>query len=250
MGNGLQNKMAGERQRDCYKRVGDLCRNRSSYCDVRGFKHGDYYDIILWMLIASIATNLLGVFVFLFIFWRRSREDYSAEIIFKTAFGILVGILTGFFVSLKFAPTAFIWLMFAGALVGLGLSVFRLRVKFYETFEALIISSFPWISFGFLLDSVTHSSLSSFLAFIAILVFVFISYYLDAHYKNFTWYKSGKIGFAGIVTLGLFFIVRSVLAIFGINMISFVSQRPEAIISGAAALICFALLFNLGRIKE
>jgi branched-subunit amino acid transport protein len=215
-----------------------------------GFKHGDYYDIILWMVIASILINLLGIFVFLFIFWKRLREDYSSEIIFKTAFEILIGILIGSLLSLKFPQAGFFWLAILGALMGLTLAILSLKVKFYETFEALIISSFPWVSFVFLLDSITHASLSSFFAFIAILVLVFISYYLDAHYKNFTWYKSGKIGFAGIVTVALFFITRALLAIFGISMVSFVSLRFEALISGSAAFICFILLYNLARIKE
>jgi hypothetical protein len=199
------------------------------------------------MIIASILTTTLGVFVFLFIFWKRLREDYSSEIIFKTASDVLIGIFVGFLVSLKFIPQAFLWLTLLGAMTGLGVAVFRLRVKFYETFEAFVISSLPWVGFVFLSDSVMHSSLSSFLAFIAILIFVFISYYLDAHYKNFAWYKSGKIGFAGIATLGLFFIVRSLLAIFGIVMISFVSLRIESVVSGAAAFVCFILLFNLSR---
>jgi len=199
------------------------------------------------MLIASILANILGVFVFLFVFWKRLREDYSSEIIFKTAFYIFIGILIGFLISLKFIPAASFWLAFIGAALGLGFAILRLKVKFYETFEALAVSSFPWISFIFLLDSVIHSSLSSFLGFVAILIFVFISYFLDTHYKNFTWYKSGKIGFAGLLTLGLFFMVRSVLAIFTIHMLSFVGLRVEAAVSGVTALICFVLLFNLGR---
>lgn len=250
MGNGVQGKVAGKRKGNCEKGVRNFARNRSSNCDVGGFKHGSYYDIIILMLIASLLVNFLGILVFLFIFWRRLREDYSSEIIFKAAFYILIGVLVGFLISFKFISIASFWFMFIGANLGLGLSILTLKVKFYETFEALIISSFPWISFIFLLDSVIHSSLSSFLAFVAILVFVFISYYLDTHYKNFTWYRSGKIGFAGLLTLGLFFMVRSVLAIFTINMLSFVGFKVEAIVSGAAAFICFVLLFNLGRISK
>jgi hypothetical protein len=188
--------------------------------------------------------------VFLFIFWKRLREDYSSEIIFKTAFDVLIAVLLGYLFSLKFTQIGFFWPAVLGILIGLAFAMFRLKIRFYETFEALIISFFPWMSFIFLLDSVTHSSLSSFFAFIAILVFVFISYFLDANYKNFTWYKSGKIGFAGIATAALFFIVRSSLAIFGIIMVSFVSLRFEAVISGAAAFICFILLYNLAKIKE
>jgi len=202
------------------------------------------------MIIASIVTDITGIFVFLFIFWKHLREDYSPEIIFKAVFDILAGIFIGFLVSLKFMPHAFFWAVILGGLVGLGVSIFRLKLKFYEVFEALIISSLPWLSFIFLLDSVTHSSLNSFIAFIATLIFVFISYFLDAHYKNFVWYKSGRIGFSGVATLGLFFITRSLLAIFRINVISFVSLGVEAILSGVAALICLVLLFNLTNAKK
>ncbi len=202
------------------------------------------------MAIASILINFVGSLTFLFIFWKRLREDYSSEIVFKTAFNILVGILVGSLIFLKFSQIGFFWPVLVGALVGLGLSFFRFRVRFYETFEAFIIASFPWIGLTFLLDSITHSSLTSFFAFIAVLIFVFAAYYLDTHYKDFSWYKSGKIGFAGIVTLGIFFIVRSTLAIFGIHMISFVGLKIEAVVSGAAAFLCFILLLNLARIKE
>jgi hypothetical protein len=189
----------------------------------------------------------MGMFVFLFIFWKRLKEDYSPEIIFKTAFFILIGMLIGFLVAVRFTPAAFMWTAFAGSLAGLSIAILRLKVKFFETFEAFIISSFPWVGFTFLLDSVAHSSLSSFLAFIAILIIVFISYWLDANYKNFTWYRSGKIGFAGLTTLAIFFIARSVLAILRIGMLSFVGSMVEAVISAAAAFICFVLLFNLSR---
>lgn len=202
------------------------------------------------MLIASILINFLGIVVFLFIFWKRLREDYSSEIIFKTAFNILIGILIGFLIFLKFPLIGFFWPVFIGSLMGFSFSLFRFKIKFFETFEAFTIALFPWIGFTFLLDSVIHSSLNSFFAFIAILIFVFIAYYLDTHYKNFTWYKSGKVGFAGIVTLSIFFVIRSTLAIFEIHMISFVDLKIEAVISAAAAFICFILLFNLARIKE
>ena len=56
------------------------------------------------MLIASIPTNIVGILVFLFLFWKRLRDDYSSEIIFKTAFDILIGIGVGLLFSLKFIP--------------------------------------------------------------------------------------------------------------------------------------------------
>jgi len=105
----------------------------------------------------------------------------------------------------------------------------------------------PWIALMFLGNSVVHSSLSSFLAFGATLIIIFISYWFGDHYKNFTWYKSGKIGFAGLATLAVIFFVRSSVAIFGRGVLSFVNQKPEAIISSVLAFTCCLLIYNLGK---
>jgi len=201
------------------------------------------------MFTASLITNFLGILVFLFIFWKRLKEDYASEIIFKAAFFILLGVTLAFLTSFKLIPLWFLWSEFLGLLLGLGAAIYALKIKFYESFEALIISILPWIGFIFLKDSVFGSSLTSFIAFLVILLVVFISYWLDTNYKNFTWYKSGKIGFAGISSLGIIFLVRSIIAATGMPVLSFVGKF-EAILSGIAAFICFLLLYNLGRISE
>lgn len=201
------------------------------------------------MLIVNLLTGLLGCLIFLFIFWKRLKEDYAAEIVFKSATYILTGILVAWSVAVKFFPEWFLWMEFFGAIVGLGLSYRFLRVRFYETLEAFVIASLPWVSLTLLKSSVVNSSLSSFIAFLVTLIMIFVYYFLDYHYKEFTWYKSGKIGFAGLSTLALVFVSRSLLALFGIHVLSFVSKF-EGIISGAFAFICFLLIFNLGRVTE
>lgn len=198
-------------------------------------------------MLANIVTSFLGVLMFLFIFWKRLKEDYVSEIIFKAALYILSGLSIAYFLSIRFIPSWFIWTSLVGSILGLVLGIFTLRVKFYEALEAMIVSFLPWISLMFLGDSVVHSSLSSFLGFAGTLVIIFISYWLSDHYKDFTWYKSGKIGFAGLATLALIFLTRSTIAIFGIHVLSFVSLRYEAIISGALVFIISILIFNLGR---
>ena len=127
--------------------------------------------------------------------------------------------------------------------------IFKFKLRFYETFEALILSGMPLISLMFFKDSMSSSSLNSFLAFVGSLVLIFLSYWLDVNYRNFVWYKSGKIGFAGLTTAALFFLARTVIAINGLTMISFVG-KIEAIISGAVVLVCIGLLINLGKEKE
>jgi len=200
-------------------------------------------------MLIDVGVGTLGVIVFLFIFWKRLNEDYSSEVIFQTAFSVLAGIFVALLLTNKFLPGAFFWTGSVGGLIGLLLAIFRFKVKFFESFEAFIISVLPWLGFVFLKDSVFNSSLSSFLGFIVILIMVFISYWLDSHYKNFTWFKSGRVGFAGLATLAFIFLIRSVVDILGISMLSFVAKY-EAVLSGAAAFICFLLLFNLGRVKK
>ena len=151
-----------------------------------------------WLMLANLAVTIFGLLIFLFLFWKRLKEDYAAEIIFKAATYILAGICLGWAASAKFFPAWFFWAVVAGAAVGLSFAILRFRVKFYETLEAFIISSLPWLGLVFLEDSVTHSSFSSFSAFLVILIMVFVTYYFDTHYKGYAWYKSGKIGFAGL----------------------------------------------------
>lgn len=201
------------------------------------------------MLIINLLTGFFGCLVFLFIFWKRLKDDYAAEIVFKSATYILTGILVAWSISVKFFPEWFLWAEFIGGIIGLGISFRFLRVRFYETLEAFVISSLPWVSLTLLKSSVVNSSLSSFIAFLVTLVMIFVYYFLDYHYKEFTWYKSGKIGFAGLSTLALVFVSRSLLALFGIHVLSFVSKF-EGILSGASAFICFLLIFNLGRVSE
>ena len=200
-------------------------------------------------MLINIVVAIFGVLIFLFLFWKRLKEDYSAEIIFESATFILVGIGVGWAASGKFFPSWFFWASLSGGIAGLLLAILRFKVKFYETLEAFTISSLPWLSLIFLKDSVMKSSLSSFLAFLVILVMLFVSYYFDTHYKKFGWYRSGKIGFAGLATAALMFLVRSAIAIVKVPVLSLVG-RSEGIISGALAFICFLLLFKLGRIKE
>jgi hypothetical protein len=146
-------------------------------------------------MLVNILVSIFGILIFLFLFWKRLKEDYSAEIIFKVCFYILVGTGAGWALSIILFPVWFFWLAFTGGVLGFAIAFFLLKVKFYETLEAFIIGFLPWLSLIFLKNSVETSSLSSFLGFLAILILTFVSYYFDTHYKKFNWYLSGRIGF-------------------------------------------------------
>ena len=197
-------------------------------------------------MIANILVALVGLIVSLFIYWRRLREDYPSEIIFSSALVTYLLIFIAWATSYLFFPGWFFWLTFLGLVLGVILSVFRFRIRFYESLEGMVFSVLPWLSFIFLMDSVAQSSLISFIGFVVVLVFIFIFYYFESHYKNFAWYKSGKIGFAGLATMGVFFLVRAAIAIFFTSVLSF-TGKFEVYISATLAFLSFLMIFNLGR---
>lgn len=195
---------------------------------------------------AGLIATTLGILIFLFIFWKRLREDYASGIIFEAAFYVLLGLGVLWFVSFKLFPGWFFWTSAAGAGVGLTLGILKFRLRFYETLEALVIAVLPWLAFIFLKDSVVNFSLSSFVAFLLVLIIIFAFYYIDTHFREFTWYRSGKIGFAGLATLAIIFTLRSGIALTDAHVLTF-TGKFEAIVSGAMAFVCFILIYNLSR---
>ncbi|MGA3292161.1 MAG: hypothetical protein ABSC49_03405 [Candidatus Microgenomates bacterium] len=200
-------------------------------------------------MLVNILVVILGILIFLFIFWKRLKEDFSSGIIFQSGAAILIGLGMGWILSRMFFPNWFFWTSFLGAVIGMLLMLLKFKLKFYETLEALTLALMPILALMFFSDAVVNSSLISFLAFAAMLLMLFLSYWLDMHYRSFTWYRSGKVGFAGLSTTAIIFLIRSVLATTQVPMISFVG-KSEAIVSGVMAFICFLLLFDLGRIKK
>src|SRR4030042_6518724 len=197
-------------------------------------------------MLFTVFANCVGVFLFLFIFWNKQREDYPSAEIFSTAFFVLAGIGLGAFVAFKFFPGWWFWTETLGALLGLGLGILRHKFRFFESFEALVIGLFPWLSLLYLTDSISYSSIFSFVAFVGVVALMGLYHFLDKHYKGFSWYRSGRVGFSGLTIAGLLFLLRAAVASFVPFVISFVLSY-EAILSGIAAFVLFLLTFNLAR---
>lgn len=195
---------------------------------------------------ASFFVNFLGALIFLFIFWKKIKEDHASEVIFSAGTFVILGIILGYFVSARFFKEWFFWLEFLGGSLGLGFSIIRFKIRPYEAIDAFVISLVPWLALTFVKDSIVNSSLISFIAFLACLAAIFVYFFLEGRYKSFFWYRSGKVGFSGLSTLGLFFLTRSTIAIFFHNVLSF-SGKSEIYISAIAAFISFLLVFNLSR---
>lgn len=153
-------------------------------------------------MFANLGTHFLGAVIFLFILWKKLKADASAETIFSLGFLVIFAILA----SLKY-----FWLLVILVIAVSALCIRKFKMRFNEVFDALVIALLPWISIVFLKNSVTSSSLSEFIKFIVVLILICLYYLIDTNYKRFIWYRSGKIGLAGGVTLLLLIIFYCVM---------------------------------------
>lgn len=189
-------------------------------------------------MLISLFLNLLGIVLFLFLFWRCLKEDYPREIVFGSAFLILLGVVIGYAVSLNYFPDWFFWLEAFGAFLGFSLGIFKYSLRFFEAFEAAFLGLLPWLAFLFVTRQIYIS--------VFILGLITLSVYLKTKYKTFLWYKSGRIGLSGLLTAGVFFMARMVVAIFFPTMVS-LTGKGEIILSGISAFTIFLLVYNLAR---
>jgi len=197
-------------------------------------------------MIVNWLINSAGIILFLFLFWKRLKDDYSSNIVFSVSFFVLLGTCLGYLISAYFFPRWFFWFEAFGAFLGFAAGIIRFNTRFFETYEALFISFMPWITLFYLAELIKKPSLGiavvAFLNFGLILLFDFIS----IRYKNFAWYKSGKIGLAGLLTSGAFFLTRAAIATLFPSVLSF-SGRSEIVLSGVCAFTIFLLIYNLSK---
>ena len=196
-------------------------------------------------MLINVLIVALVFFIFLFLFWRKLKEDYVANQIFTTALFITLGIVIAGVISYYFFSTWF-WLVLAGCGLALVAGVRKFRMRLTEVVEAAMYSLVPVLATVYLVDFIYTSKYISLVGF-ALMVFLFILFNVfDKHYKKFTWYKSGRVGFSGLATLGLFFLIRALLATGFPDMLSF-SRTGEVYLSLFAALACFLSVFYLSR---
>lgn len=196
-----------------------------------------------------VIANILGIFILFYFLWHKLKEDYQYEKIFNLAFLILFGFLIGHLVSRYFLPDYWFWINLSGILLGFAIGIKRQKMKFFESFEGLAIGSLSWVSLIFLSDSINNSSLYSFLAFWMTLICIFLFFFVASHYRTFSWYKSGRVGFAGVLTALVFFIFRLIASIFFQNVIS-LSGEFEVYLSSSVVMVLFLIIYSLSRSTE
>jgi len=197
-------------------------------------------------VITKAVFTLIGSLSFLYLFWRKLKEDYTANQIFNTGFYVLFGIFLFSILGLNFAFKWTFWISFAGSLFGLFVGISRFKLKLFETLEGWVLGLLGVMMAFYVFNWLKSFSPIEFAPVVVTFLFIFFYFFLDSRYKQFSWYRSGRIGFAGLVTLGSFFVVRSIVALFYPNMLFFVG-KSEPIISGIVAFSAFMVLLNLAR---
>jgi len=187
----------------------------------------------------AISFSILGFLLFLFFYWRRLKEDYISGKVFSSGFYIAIGVLLGIAGLNFFTSGLWFWGGLLGFGLGLFLSLWRFKLRFFETLEAAGVGMLFWLGVIFALDAFANSSLSSLYACLVIGGLIFLFFFLEARYKDFSWYKSGKVGFSGLTSLGFFFLIRAFVAFFFPFVLSFVG-KIDVILS---AIIAFALFY-------
>lgn len=225
------------------------------------FKHGDIYGklprVSMSNLLLLPLTILIGFFVYMFLFWRRLREDYLSDVIFGSGFVVFFAALFGggavYLLSTRLSAYGVfdvgeVW--FWGAFLGFVTTVFvitkRGSAKFFEIFEAAGVGLLPLYSALMIVLSLMESSIINLAFGIFILNIFAFFYFLEGRYKRFSWYKSGKVGFSGLVSLGVLFLVRAVVAAAIPGVISLAGE-VEIVFSGVASFLMFFAVYTLAE---
>lgn len=201
------------------------------------------YGNILFVII-DILITLFSALFFLYIYWSRLKEDYTQNQIFTSGIYILIGIGAGRILANNFFDAWWFWAAFAGGLIGFIIGISRIHMKIIETLEAYVISVLALYLIVALSALIKTYSPETLVLFLGIALFIGLFLFLDRHYKKFTWYKSGKVGFSGLTVMGLFFLTRSVVAMSGLSVLSFAGDL-EVVISGIIAFLSFMAVYNL-----
>lgn len=207
--------------------------------------------------ISPIIGFLIGILGFLFLTWRRLKEDYISDQIFSTGFIIIAFMLVGFSLSLavyNIQNTIFFnteglvfWLPLLFGTIGFVFCFYRFKLRFFETLESVGLGLIFLFASSVMGSSVKTLNLKATLFALVIFALIPLFFVFDKNYKKFSWYKSGKVGFSGLTILGIFFLVRAIIALISPNMLSFIG-KSDAILSSIVAFIFFLTLYNLSNV--
>ena len=191
---------------------------------------------------APILT--ISFFVFLYSFWKNLKDDYIPSQIFSTAFFTIFLFALGLSLGSYFKIYPF-WLSVLGLVIGYTIGTARKGIKFYDTFDSVVISSMTSAVFSIPLLIIFPNAGA--VIFYTILLFSILVFFLiKKHYKGFIWYRSGRRGFAGLFTFGTFFLLRSIISLIDPGL-TIDATIYDVFISGLISFVSLLNIFVLAR---
>lgn len=223
------------------------------------------------LTIFSYFLFALGSLLFSFVLWKKLRDDYTNSQIYSfTLFSVLASLL-GLWVANTWLPEFAFLITFLSFVLSSFLLLKYLQIKFFEFIDAVSIASLYFyflLRVGILLQQIEAEGFDlkniSFQVDVAEIILVLISAYLYKfflkRYRQFSWYPSGKIGFAGLATVALFFLFQVPVQVyshttqpqllFGLPHVLLTSQLVRAVLSFTIFIIfIFVIYFRSGRRK-
>lgn len=192
------------------------------------------------------VSLFFGALIFLFVFWRRLKDDFASEEIFKVAFVSLGLTFMLGIAATVYARQWFFWSSIIGLFIGGLIGVRKYKMYPAELAEAIVQSSLPLLLIVSIAVALVTNQVEMLFISMVIVLLMILFVIFDKYYKDFSWYKSGKVGFAGLATSCLFFALRAAIAYINADMLSFV-PAVDVIISSVAALMFLIALVILAR---
>lgn len=199
-------------------------------------------------IIVLLVVLFLCAFGYSFLYWVRLKEDYSGDVIF-TCFFLSVALAAFFSIFLSWLLKGVGWVYWGvllGVLLGVIVGNLKFRMRFFEGLEGAILGILVLNVVGFAYISISSFSMFAILMISNAIVWLVVFFLLDRRYKDFGWYRSGKIGFSGLSSLGGFYLTSCLIALVVPTMVFFTSQI-DVIISGIISFLSFLAIYNLSR---
>ncbi len=152
---------------------------------------------MLNIFLIKLIFIFLGGYLFLYVFWKKLKEDYSEDKILSTGFYTLFGLGFSYLFSLRFASLYWFWITLLGGLIGAFFGILRFKLKPIESLDAVILGFLIIFDMFFLYNFLKSHDFRFGIFFLLIFIIISFYFFLEKRYKNFSWYKSSKVGFSG-----------------------------------------------------
>lgn len=196
--------------------------------------------------IVAVVSSIPFFLVGLFILWKKLRDDYIASQIFSLGFLIYFSVLI-YFVSRKYFSFPYSeWLVLLIPFLITLIYSKRNRLRLNEVVNALVPSYLVAHFYFYVTLIIAGYRTNYIIAIFVILVLTLIFSVTEKKFKNFSWYKSGKVGISGLLIFALMCIINAIIALLSPSMVFF-SGKLNAIILIILALISATAIFTLSR---